>query len=533
VQPDPLAARRVAAQIKKRNRVPLPTLKYWNYGPCEHHEEATPSCEYRACGGDFFDHQTVTISWLYFNQKGLVASVPGSGKTNVALGLTCLLKERGELPGRAIFIVQTPVTLQWLGELRRLTSLKAEAIYSGMSRDKRVEIYSGSWDVLIIGFHMLIKDVDLLEKFTPSLVITDDVDPLLNAENATHKAIVAVADRAKRVAVMNASSIQVRLSQIHAAMAPIGSKQIWGSQDAFEQRYIIREKFSGPKVKTKKGKVINTVEFREVGYKNWTDFKKRLDPWYIRFGYEDLTDIRMPQVMPPENVFLEMSPRQRKKYEELRKGVLRVVKEQGESIKHTNALTMIMYGQMVCAGLPALGEADGPGASVKLDWVMNQLLNAWSDQKIVVYIKNPGLIKAFQARLDSAGIGYGTVWGLESDPVARAADQKRFWEDPNCRVFIGTSAMERGLNLHCSNIVVCLDMLLNPSRMEQIVGRARRAGSPHEKIFTFNLFCTDSQEMHYLSVLQKRAAMINQVWDSESELFEPLSPLELLEMFKP
>jgi hypothetical protein len=69
--------------------------------------------------------------------------------------------------------------------------------------------------------------------------------------------------------------------------------------------------------------------------------------------------------------------------------------------------------------------------------------------------------------------------------------------------------------------------------MEQIVGRARRAGSPHEKIFTFNLFCTDSQEMHYLSVLQKRAAMINQVWDSESELFEPLSPLELLEMFKP
>jgi hypothetical protein len=316
-------------------------------------------------------------------------------------------------------------------------------------------------------------------------------------------------------------------------MAPIGSKQIWGSQDAFEQRYIIREKFSGPKVKTKKGKVINTVEFREVGYKNWTDFKKRLDPWYIRFGFEDLTDIRMPQVMPPENVFLEMSPRQRKKYEELRKGVLRVVKEQGESIKHTNALTMIMYGQMVCAGLPALGEADGPGASVKLDWVMNQLLNAWSDQKIVVYIKNPGLIKAFQARLDSAGIGYGTVWGLESDPVARAADQKRFWEDPNCRVFIGTSAMERGLNLHCSNIVVCLDMLLNPSRMEQIVGRARRAGSPHEKIFTFNLFCTDSQEMHYLSVLQKRAAMINQVWDSESELFEPLSPLELLEMFKP
>ena len=530
---DPIAARRVAAQIKKQARVNLPKMKYWNYDACEHHDSPTPSCEYRECGGDFFDHQTVTISWLYFNSKGLVASVPGSGKTNVALGLTCLLKERGELPGRAIFIVQTPVTLQWLAEAQRFTKLKAAAIYSGMDREKRIEVYSSDWDILIVGFHMLNNDVGLLQNFNPSLVVTDDVDPLLNAENATHKSIVEIASKAKRVCVMNASSVQVRLQQIHAAMVPIGGKQIWGSEDAFINRYIVREKFSGPTITTKSGKKVNSVEFKEVGYKNWEEFKSRLDPWVIRYGYEDLTDIKMPQVMPPEEVYLDMPTRQRKKYEELRKGVLRVVKEEGESVKQTNALTMIMYGQMICAGLPALGEEDGPGASVKLDWIMNKLTDAWSDQKIVVYIKNPGLIKAFQQRLDNAGIGYGTVWGLESDPKARAEDQKRFWSDPNCRVFIGTSAMERGLNLHCSNIVVCVDMLLNPSRMEQIVGRARRAGSAHEKIFTFYLFCANTQEDHYLEVLRKRAAMISQVWDSDAELFEALSPLELLSMFKP
>lgn len=529
LEKDELTARKMAAFVKKQPRIELPKMKYWNYEACEHHDEPTPSCEYRLCGGDFFDHQTVTISYLYVNGQGLVASVPGSGKTNVALGLAALLKERGQLASRAIFVVQTPVTLQWLSEAHRFVpKMKTEAVYSGMSREARAKMYAGSWDILIIGFHILMQDIDLLLNFSPSLLVTDDVDPLLNHDNRTHKCLSDLSKNANRVVVMNASSLQIRLTQIHAAMVPIGGKKVWGSKDAFEQRYIRREKVTIPT----KNPLVNRIITKETGYKNWEEFKKKLEPWVIRYDYADLTDVRMPAVMPPENVWLELPPRQREKYEELRQGVLRIVREQGETIKHTNALTMINYGQMVCAGLPAFGEADGPGASVKLDWVCKQLLDSWHKEKIVVYIKNVGVIKAFQHRLDVMGIGYATVWGLESNPKIRAAEQKRFWDDPNCRVFIGTSAIERGLNLHASNIVVCLDMLLNPSRMEQIVGRTRRAGSAFDRIYTFNLFASDTQEEKYQEVLARRAALIDQVWDSESVLFEQLSPLELLEMFQ-
>lgn len=527
----PLEARRAAIQIKKQDRINLPRMRYWNYGACEHHDVPTPSCEYRLCGGEFFDHQTVTIGWLYALQKGIVASVPGSGKTNIALGLAALLKERGKLSGRAIFIVQTPVTLQWLAEAERFTpDLKVVATYSGMTKEARMSVYSGDWDILIIGFHMLMQDVDVLEEnFSPSLVVTDDVDPLLNEENTTHNAINRIALPAPRVIIMNASSLQIRLQQIHASMVPIGGKDIWGSLDNFENRYIRREKVSKP---TKK-KGVYAVEMKEVGYKNWDEFRSKLDPWVIRYDYEDLKDVRMPAIMPPEYVWLDLHAQQRAKYEEVRQGVLRIVREQGEEIRHTSALTMIMYGQMVCAGLPAFGEPDGPQASVKLDWLMDKLTGVWSDRKIVVYIRNPNLIRAFQARLNGRGIGYGTVWGVESDPVARREEQKRFWDDPNCRVFIGTSAMERGLNLHAANVVVCVDMLLNPSRLEQIVGRTRRAGSPHDRIYPFYLLATGTQEEKYLDVLERRAALISQVWDSNVELFEKLSPLELLSMFKP
>ena len=527
---DVLTARRIASRTKRLPRVNLPRLEGWNYGPCKHHDDARPDCEFRECGGDFFDHQTVTISWLYFNRKGLVASVPGSGKTNVALGLTCLLKQRGELAHRAIYIVQTPVTLQWLAEAKRFApGLNVKAVYSGMKKADRIDTYASPWDVLIVGYHMLLKDVDLLDHYSPSLVVTDDVDPLLDRNNATHKAIVRITDRASRVVVMNASSLQVRLRQIYAAMVPLGAREIWGSESAFEDRYVRWEKFTIPTSDPLKKQIVS----RRTGYKNWQEFKAKLEPWVIRYDYGDLTDIRMPDIMPPENVWLDLHPRQRVKYEELRQGVLRVMQEKGEKIKLTNALTMVTYGQMVCAGLTAFGEEDGPGASVKMDWIMHQLTDVWREEKIVVYIKNPGVIKALQSRLDRAGIGHATVWGLESNPQARAAEQKRFWDDPNCRVFMGTSAMERGLNLHAANIVVCLDMLLNPSRMDQIVGRTRRAGSPHDRIFVFNLFCVNTQETKYLDILRERAALIDQVWDSDNQLFESLSPLELLSMFKP
>ena len=527
----PLEARRAAAQIKKQERINLPRLRYWNYGPCEHHTTPTPSCEFRQCGGDFFDHQTVTLAWLYALQKGIVASVPGSGKTNIALGLAALLKERGKLSGRAIFVVQTPVTLQWLEEAHRFApGLKAVATYSGMAKEDRLRAYASDWDLLIIGFHMLMQDVDVLtENFSPSLVVSDDVDPLLNEENSTHNAFYQIAAGCNRVVVMNASSLQIRLQQIHASMIPLGGKEIWGSKENFENRYIRREKVSKP---TKK-KGVYAVEMKEVGFKNWDEFRSKLDPWVIRYDYDDLKDVRMPQIMPPEYVWLDLHPAQRSKYEEVRQGVLRIVKEHGEEIRHTSALTMIMYGQMVCAGLPAFGEPDGPQASVKLDWLMDKLTGVWQERKIVVYIRNPRLIQAFQQRLAAKGIGYGTVWGFESDPVVRAQEQKRFWEDPNCRVFIGTSAMERGLNLHAANIVVCVDMLLNPSRLEQIVGRTRRAGSPHDRIYPFYLMASETQESKYLGILERRAALISQVWDSNVELFENLSALELLSMFRP
>ena len=448
--------------------------------------------------------------------------------TNVALGLLALLKGRGELTGRAIIVCQTPAVMQWWREASRFTpALHVEAIYSGLDRKSRIERYCRNWDVLVIGYHLLMKDIDMLEELKPSVVITDDVDPLLDHANRTHRAIVRLAEYANRVVIMNASSIQTRLQQLHASMVPMGGRQILGSLASFERKHL---RFENTTLYGRKGKKVTKRDF--VGIKNMNDLRERIKPWVIRYTYDDLTDVKMPALMPPEDVWLDLHPLQRDRYEELRKGVLKVITEEGTQIKHAKALAMFTYGSMIASGLPALGEADGPQASVKLDWLMDKILGEWSDRKIVVFIKNKGLVEAFQQRLEAAGVGYGTVWGRERDPMIREAEKDRFWKDPNCRVFMGTSAIERSLNLHVANIVVNVDVVLNPERMKQILGRVRRAGSAHDHVFVFTLLCVDTQEEGYLDVLRRREAVNAAVWGEQQEMFAALSALELLTLIR-
>ena len=177
-------------------------------------------------------------------------------------------------------------------------------------------------------------------------------------------------------------------------------------------------------------------------------------------------------------------------------------------------------------------EPDGAGRSVKLDWIENQLTNEWADEKIVVFIKNIGLFEAFQRRLEKHKIGAALIrgGGEYSSNEYRDAQISKFWEDPKCRVLIGTSALERSLNLQVSNKIIFVDQHLNPARMAQLVGRIKRAGSAHKHVFTYNLLTVDTQEERYMDILATRQALADYVWGETNELFEQLDPVALLEL---
>jgi SNF2 family DNA or RNA helicase len=520
---------RVSERVKAATDVNIPRLKYWNYDPCKHHDVPQADCAYRACGGDLFKHQRVGVSWLYTVGRGILADQTGLGKTNEIIALCCLMKERGELTERAVVVSQTTAVEQWHREFRRFAP-RLNVITATGDRRTRIERYTGGWDVLVIGYHMFLRDVDMLMQLEPCLLVADDVDPLRSSRNATAVAYNRLARQTERVININATPLQTKLQDLYSVSISVGGDTVFGTLRAFERRYVRTEEVS---VYTRTGRRVKKQQI--LGYKNMHEFRDKITPLYLRRTYDDVDDVAIPSVAPHEEVWLDLTKRQREAYKDLQKGVINIINTEGQRVSWAASEAKFLRGQQICAGMFNLDEADGPDASVKLDWFMDKITGDWADEKVVMFSQFKGTIKALHARLQEQGIGMAVVWGDTKGGSAkkaaiRAAEQKRFWDDPNCRVCVGTSAIERSLNLQAARIVVNFDTLLNPSRMTQILGRVRRVGSHHDRVYPFTLLTRNTQEERYMAVLEQRQAMSDFVFDEESPLYEKLTGLELLNL---
>jgi SNF2 family DNA or RNA helicase len=527
----------------------LPPLTAWNYALCRKHrngwveqdfneagevtaertvyDRPMPGC--RQCGIHFRKHQRVSIMWLYLKKRALLADTMGTGKTTSAAGLIALLLETGELPevGRVVIVPRAPALYQWREELLRMIPGLDIAMAEGTKR-KRMETYSSEWQVLLIGPEMLRQKDDFaaLRHIPLAALICDDIDPLRNPDTETSYTLDKLGEQADRYVIMSGTPLQKRLPELHAVLDGIGGLGALGGLDAFTRRYVRSEWVVDH---DRSGREFKRQQI--VGYQNLDELKRKMAPLVLRRTADDLDDVDLPAIQP-EDVFLSLYPSQRAKYDELRQGVIRIMKEQGTEVKHTTALSRIHYGAAICAGLAALGEPDGPRTSVKLDWIESKLMDGGDleDEKVVIFARLKNSVRALQARLTARGIGFETVWGDEPDKRKRHASQQRFWEDPACRVMIGTSAMEQSLNLQVSRHLINADMILNPARMAQLAGRIRRDGSAYRTVYVHNLLTHDTQEARYLAVLEREAALASHIWDETDELFRSLSSTELLRL---
>lgn len=533
----------VADRLKSVADFKLPSLSFWNYENCRKHrygwddtknvngivvvervtDRPAPGCN--DCGVHFRKHQRVGIGWLYFRRTGLVADSVGTGKTVQAAGLIAAIREAGEMDRgqKVALVVRSPALMQWQTQLNRMLPSMCHAVATG-TRRQRTEVYTGEWDTILIGPQMLLNDRDIFENFNLAALIYDDVD-LRNRNNRISYTMTRLARTSPRVVGMTATPLQKRLSELYVALEPLDGPSVFGSPASFEYKFVRME--TSTRYDPSIGRDRSTT--RAVGVKNIEEFKSKLSPFVIRRTANDIDDVNLP-VVQPVDTWLDLYPAQAAKYKELKTGVLRIINEQGETVKRAQAMAQFIYGAQICAGLAAIGEDDGPGTSIKMDWVMDKLVGDLSDEKVVIFCQFKSALRALQARMDAEGIEYGTIWGEDKSLASRQLTQERFWTSPNCRVLIGTSAIEQSLNLQISRHLINVDTILNPARMEQLAGRIRRDGSQWGSIYVHNLFTNNTQEAKYPAVLASEQSVINAVWNEQSELFAHLTSMQLLSL---
>jgi SNF2 family DNA or RNA helicase len=552
----PQQRERASLRIKQlRDIADFPDLSWFNSEPCARHSpDLDPLC--RTCGIIPRRHQRVGAAWMYLGLPGLLTDTVGSGKTAQALMVLAMCKQMGELGyhNRAVIICK-PAALHdpWADALARLTPGLHYVIADGTPAQRR-RLYEGDWEVAVVSERTFAPavakkqdgksrpgDVGILcdPDRNVGILFYDDTDAMRTPRSRTARAICRLAAQCTRVHGAHATPLQKRLMELWSFLVPVGGaeKGRLGPEWRCRNRYVTqtRKTILVPDRADLSGR-------RRVRKTIWVDngitsdpervaeFRRAIAPIVLRRTAADLDDVDLPEIQV-NPVFLDLLPRQRSRYEELRTGVLRRLTADGQEVTRAVAAAAFGRGQQICGGLASLD--DGPearGSSVKLDWVMDMLTGDLADEKVVVFVHNKGNVAALSERCKAAGIDHVIMWSAMTDKKRRARRLRLFREDPRARVLIGTTTIEASLNLQTARHLIAVDTILNPARMTQLVGRVRRQGSAFPMVFLHQLLCRNTQEDGYLPLLRREGAVSDIVWDEATDIFRALTPRQILRM---
>jgi len=463
--------------------------------------------------GELKEFQKIGVLWMFVVQKGLLADACGAGKTVQLLGLLALLKEKGLL-NKTLLLAPAASIGQWVSELSKFTPSIKVVSPSGLSKGDRFSVYNRNFEVLLSNYEIFLRDYDIYANLGFKLLVADEGSVFRNHSTQTAMSVKSIASACERVVVLSATPVQNNLMDLHSIYGAIDSCLL-GGYSWFKQRYCCVEKISG---KCKKRSYTKEVI---VGYKNLLELKQRIWPYYLRRTIGDIEE-ELPDLVVV-NKWLELSIEQRKAYEKLKTDLLKL----GDIAKIRKNLHTL---QMCLDGLRSLNK-EFNDVSVKLDTLLSLLKGDLAEEKVVVFSRYKSTIAVLCDRLKKENIGFSLITGNEN-ASEKELNKRGFWSNANCRVLIGTSALEMSLNLQCSKYIVAIDLLFNPARVEQLVGRVRRIGSKHSSVVLINLLVKDSFEERILRLLRTKQAVIDTLFDEQSEIFGKLSDSELMELIK-
>jgi SNF2 family DNA or RNA helicase len=517
---------------------------YFNTRPCRRHGVLEHGCQ--DCGISLRRHQRTGAAWLWFVMHGMLADSCGLGKTAQVGAVLAMALQTGELGAhnRAVIVVQAAAIRQWARELRRMVPALVVITADG-TPEERMRAYLGAWDTCIVSDRTLSPagrpggrgyrdgDVERLRQFPVGIVVYDDIDAMRNGTTKTAWAVKRLSATADRVYGLHATPLQKRLVELYHALEPVGSREILGPLHRVRQRYVTQKSIyvwvpdrTDPTGRRKKRKKI--IKDSGARADNLPEFKRLVAPMILRRTVRDLDDVELPAVQSSE-VWLDLLPQQRQRYDDLATGLLTRLRDTGTEITHVQAAAAYTRARQICSGLAALD--DGRDVSVKLDWCMDRITGDLSEDKVFCFVYFRENVQALSDRLTGEGIGHVLLWSRETDPAERDRRMQRFASDPECRVVVATTTAERSLNLQAASHLIAVDTILNPARMTQILGRVRRQGSRHSMVLFHHLLTRGTLEEDYPAMLRQEQALADAVWEDTGELFTAdMTPRQIMQM---
>lgn len=404
-------------------------------------------------------YQQTGLHWLWFLYKnglsGLLCDDMGLGKTHQAMALVAAtLNQKAESARRYLVVCPTSVIYHWQDKLETFLPHIKVHTFHGLRRSLKRAPDEG---LILTSYGILRMERKRLEEIPFEVAIFDEVQVAKNPYSRVHEALKSV--RARMRIGLTGTPIENNLRELKALFDIILPGYMPG-----ETRY--RELFITP------------IE-RDLDVEKKALLGQMIRPFVLRRRKTEVLQ-ELPEKTEDKS-YCDLSEDQTKLYLKIlsqTRDVLVGLRDQTTSVNYVHVFSLLSQLKQIC-NHPALIYKDPINykdyTSGKWDLFIELLEEAReSEQKVVVFSQYLYMLDIIENHLKEREWGFAQIRG---DTINRREEIKRFQEDPDCVVFIGSlQAAGLGIDLTAASVVILYDRWWNAAKENQAIDRVHRIG---------------------------------------------------------
>lgn len=463
------------------------------------------------------DYQLDGAKYLFDRKAALLCDDPGTGKTVQAISAMMMLKE---FRGVSSFLIICPsaVKNQWRDYLLYLTDIGVPDVLvvdKRLRKKKGDDVYNNFNNIFtIINYELVWRDFPLIEQQIYECVVLDEIHRIKSFKSKQSKAIKML--NASYRYGLTGTPIQNDLTDLFSVMQFI-DKKILGPWHIFESDHIVKRRIKDLVYVTKRGKKRRKTLYKTVGYKDTASVHNKIRKVMIRRRKEDVLK-ELPKCL--ENVYkIEMDKSQYRLYQAVRKSdvienkavlfnVLGMISDSPELLLQSNSENIM---KLVSEYSSIIKSWSG-----KLNELWN-VINLFDGRRILIFSQYSRMVRLIADFLCGKGIK-DQVYTITGEVKVKDRDSliRKFNEDKNARIMIGTDAIGEGVDglQNTIDVLVNFDLPYNPAVIAQRIGRLDRMGQK-TAVNVIHLVAERTVEERVLKAIERKKKLFEEVIDRD------------------
>jgi len=462
-----------------------------------------------------YKHQMTALEKSWNRETYAYFMEMGTGKTKVLIDNLAMLYDKGKVNG-ALIIAPKGVVGTWYNNelpthlpdhIENITVLWKAAI-TKKQKQSLDELFSEGE-----GLHILImnveafsttKGMEFAHKFLSchrTMMAIDESTTIKNPTAKRTKNILKLAESAVYRRIMTGSPVTKNPLDLYTQCDFLSPWLL-----DFTSYYAFRNRYAEMKTLHMHGRQVQVVN----GFKNLGELSDKLKDFSYRVLKDDCLDL-------PDKIFIkrqiQLSPDQRKLYEQMKKEAIAILK--GKQSTTVNTLTQLMrLQQITCGHFTADDGATQPIPNNRITELMDVLEE--TEGKAIIWAHYQYDITAI---IQAVAKKYGEesivdYYGL-TPQEERQPNIKRFQDDPKCRFIVGTpSTGGYGITLTAANTVIYYSNGYDLEKRLQSEDRAHRIGQKKSVTYV-DIMADDTVDEKIVKALRKKINIASEVLGEE------------------